>query len=565
MNILKQTLKIVLIVTGSIAFLILMTIGVLEYYMRFPEPVQKGDRINPASLNRMVLGENHFRVNNSWLRKNEYGIWEMYLEGAPYERGVTYGVLAKELMENQEVAFVEQIREMIPNEWMLRYLKYFIAWFNRDIYQYIEEENLQEIYGISHSFSDEFSFIGENYFRILNYHAAHDIGHALVDMNMVGCTSFAVNGPFSADSSLLIGRNFDFNMGDRFSEDKLIVFLNPDKGYKLAYYTWAGFTGVVSGINEKGLTVTLNAAKSKLPFSAKEPISLLAREILQYCATIEEAKTLAAKRQIFVSESLLIGSAAEQSASVIEKSPEKQDVYHLKNNLLVCSNHYQSPAFENDSTNIENMLQSDSKYRFDRMLELINQKIPLNYNEAAEILRDQRGLDDQYLGMGNPKAINQLLAHHAIIFKPESREFWISTQPYQLGVFLHYDLNTVFENAALMDKITSDNFLIPEDNFLKSEDYTRFEQFKISRNALQTSLLTGKSITLSTDQISEFIASNPESYITYQLLGDYFYRKQKKTEAVEYYKKALSKEVASLKEREAILKKMTSLPEALSH
>ncbi len=79
--------------------------------------------------------------------------------------------------------------------------------------------------------------------------------------------SFAANMGF-ADSSLIIGRNFDFYINDAFAEDKIVCFENPDKGYQFAYITWASMIGVVSGMNNQGLTVTINAGKSDIPYKA---------------------------------------------------------------------------------------------------------------------------------------------------------------------------------------------------------------------------------------------------------------------------------------------------------
>ncbi|GAA4439876.1 acyl-CoA--6-aminopenicillanic acid acyl-transferase [Ravibacter arvi] len=502
---------------------------------------------------REKVGPDHYRIGNNWLRKNRFGIWEMYLEGPPLERGLIYGKLARELVNEQEEVFVAQIRNMIPSEIWLKSLKYFVGWFNRDIDQYVQPENLQEIYGISRSFSDQFNFIGEPYYRVLNYHAAHDIGHALTDLNMVGCTSFAANHELSADSTLMIGRNFDFNMGDRFAENKLVLFLKPEKGYALASVTWAGFTGVVSGMNEKGLTVTLNAAKSDIPYQAKTPISLLAREILQYAANISEAIAIAAKRETFVSESLLIGSAEDGKAVVIEKTPSKMDVYDSKASLTVCSNHYQGPTLSRDPANLENIRESDSEYRFRRMRQLIDRNLPLTPGKSASILRDQLGMDDKFLGYGNPKAINQLLAHHAVLFKPAHRKMWVSANPYQLGAFVSYDLGKVFTPVTY---VTDSTGLLPADPFLVSAGYKHFESFKKTRNRITSHLMTGKPLVLSDREISDFIAANPESYAPYELLGAYFRQQKKYPEAAGYFRKALTKELPSEKDRKTLTRKL---------
>ena len=320
----------------------------------------------------------------------------MYVEGDGFERGVAAGKLTKELAEKQEIAFVRQIKLLVPSNNYLRFLKFFVAYFNRHLPDHIPEEYLEEIYGVSLYASDKFDYMAPKYYRLLNYHAAHDIGHALQDKNMtVGCTSFAAWKERSENGNLIVARNFDFYSGDEFAENKIVCFCKPKTGYKFAYITWAGFTGVVSGMNDQGLTVTINAAKSEIPTSAATPISIVAKEILQYSKNINEAFEIAKKRTTFVSESILISSVNDNAAAIIEKTPSKTNLYTENRDVLLCSNHYQSDLFKNDFGNNKNIIESSSLYRKIRLEQLVQKKPKLNYLNAAEILRDQKGINDK--------------------------------------------------------------------------------------------------------------------------------------------------------------------------
>jgi len=544
MNKSKGILKIALKIFGGILLSLLVLFIFFLFMIRVPTPSVNA-AITPATYSRIQIAKDYYKVNNSWLKRNEYGIWEMYLEGNAYERGVVYGVLAKELIEKQESAFVNQLNTLVPNKLYQFFLKGFVAWFNKDIYKFIPEENLKEIYGVSLSFSDKFDFIGPKYYRILNYHAAHDIGHALNDFNLVGCTSFAVNKKYSADSSLLIGRNFDFTLGDEFAANKLLIFIKPDSGYKFATYSWAGFTGVVSGMNEKGITVTLNASRSDIPYSSKEPISILAREILQYAKNISEAVAITKKRETFVSESILIGSGEDNKAIIIEKSPQKIDVFSSSSDLIVCANHYQGSLFHTDSMNINNIKNSDSEYRFERMNELIKTETPINYLKAIDILRNKQGLENKNIGYGNPKSLNQLVAHHSIVFKPKEGKMWVSTTPYQLGEFICYDLNSLFKNDT--DYIVQ-GLNVPADPFLQTNDFANYQAYKKMKQKIKMFTLAGVPFNLDKKTEMDFIQNNPNTYITYSVLGDYYLKTKDYASAKKYFLQSLNYDVASLNE-----------------
>lgn len=501
-----------------------------------------------------------YTCNSSWLQHSTSGLWEMYVTGSPFECGVANGKLSRRLIYEQEDAFVSRIREMIPSDSYLKFLKYFIYWFNRDLDEYVPDEYLQEIYGVSLSASSQYDFIGSGYHRMLNYHSAHDIGHALQDLAMVGCTSFGAWGNSTSDGSLIIGRNFDFYMGEKFAKNKIVCFEKPEKGYPFMMVTWAGMIGSVSGMNLAGLTVTINAAKSEIPMSARTPISILAREILQYAGNIQEAFDIAKKRQTFVSESLLIGSARDQCAAIIEKSPATTALVMSRENHIICTNHFQSDEFRDDPLNRKNIRESASMYRFRRMEQLISKKKPIDVIKAAAILRDQKGWDDRSIGMGNEKAVNQLIAHHSIIFMPGKRLVWVSQGPWQSGSYICYDLNEIFNTFGALKQrtvIEKAGLNIAADSFLGTTDYIKFLQYKIMRDSLQQLMKDYNVGVLNSSFFDEFTEINPDYYEGYALAGDWFMMNKKPGTALDYYRLALKREIPVLAEREKIIRNMS--------
>lgn len=501
------------------------------------------------------INDSTFTYNQNFLTKNKQQLWELYIKGNPLQLGYNNGALTKDLMQKQEEIFFSKVESFVPSKFKQKLLKTFLKWYNRKMYLNVREDYQAELYGLSQYSSDQYDFIAPRYLRNLYLHGAHDIGHAMQDLAMVGCTSLAVWNENTEDGDMLIGRNFDFYVGDEFAQNKLVEFVEPKEGIPYMSVSWPGMIGVVSGMNKEGITVTINAGKSRIPLTAKTPISLVTREILQYAKNIEEAIAIARKRNVFVSESILVGSAYDRNAVIIEVSPKNFGIYKVQNtSKVLCTNHFQSEVYKDDKRNQKQIEESHSTYRYEKLQELLQEEKKLNPMKMASVLRNRSGLKDKSIGYGNEKALNQLLAHHAVIFSPEKKLVWVSSNPYQLGEFVCYDLNKIFSGELLKPGDLSKPALnIPRDPFADSEE---FENYEVSRMLSKevNEAADGRDIAFTDGFFPYYQSLNPDFWKVYFLSGKYHYHKKEYSEAKAEFEKALTKEITTVPDRKMIEK-----------
>jgi predicted choloylglycine hydrolase len=498
-----------------------------------------------SNIQRIALNNHFYKADDSWLLKNKHGLWEMYVAGDAIERGNKIGVLSKELIAKHEDAFVEYIKNIIPSGFMLNFLRVGMGIYNRSLGKYIPEENKEEIYAISRHASSKHKWIGNNYQRMMYYHSTQDIGHA---MQFMGCSALAVWGDKTQDGHLLIGRNFDFYAGDKFSEDKILLFVNPDKGYKHAFVTWGGMIGVISGMNERGLCVLVNSTPSDIPFSSATPVTILARRILQYAKNIDEAVSIAKNSKTFISEQFIIASAADNKAITIEKTKKSQAIYSPSTPYMLCTNHFQSEELASKKNNEKNF----SQYRMDRMSELLDSTKLFTPRNMVAFLRDKKGKNGIDIGLGNANSINPLIAHHSIVLHPDSKTLWISTSPYQEGAFLAYNLNKFFDEAVnpKTNGLSIEELFIPANHDFINDKMDNYNFYKYSINTPVQSF---------NRDIELFINSNPEHYRTYEYLGDYYAYNKIADKAREYYLLSLQKVIPNENERLKIFEKLNDI------
>jgi hypothetical protein len=221
---------------------------------------------------------------------------------------------------------------------------------------------------------------------------------------------------------------------------------------------------------------------------------------------------------------------------------------------LVCSNHFQSAKYAKDKRNIKHRRDSHSQYRFDRMTELLNLSPKMNPFLLAEILRNREGIQNSALGFGNEKALNQLLAHHSVIFKPESRIMWVSSSPYQLGAYTAYDLKEIFSsNRNHLKSNAIDSLLIDKDPFQFSTAFLNYEAFRIVDRKVDEAL-KNKDGSFSVNDIVAYIALNPNYWVAHFKAGLLYEQASDFCNAKWAFERALQKEITTVSDRENVKK-----------
>lgn len=473
-----------------------------------PPAIDANHPILSKTIETTADGYKH--LGESYMGKRD-GILRMVLKGDPFSLGYCNASLAQDLIEEQETSLFELIQHYVPSRTALWLLKKYVLLRNRNLPSFVPHDYQVEIYGISLGYKDPFPDLYPLYHRMLNYHAAHDISHAVMDSRLIGCTSFAAWDKATSDGHLLLGRNFDFNAGRCFDENKIVILFKPDEGLEFISVAWPGMIGVVSGINEEKIAVTVNAANSADSRTVGMPVSLLIRDVMQRARTLQQAFKIIADSHVFVCDSYLIADGETGQAAVVEKTPLRCAMRNSEQDYIICSNHFLTDELKDDEKNLGYMKEGTSVTRYERMEKLVRTNHgSLAPKLAAEILRDRMVQKSGKPALGNDAAINPFIATHSVIMDVTDGIIWVSSSPHQLGKFIPFSLEN-FEQPKGASQIAADAAI-------NNGQYDRFLESKSLLSRAQ-SLLKKNRTSESKPLIRKARELNPTWHLPFLLLG----------------------------------------------
>ena len=207
----------------------------------------------------------------------------------------------------------------------------------------------------------------------------------------MGCSTLIAEKDRSATGGVLFGRLFDWVPTKGLPERTAVVVLKPEKKHAFAMVAITPITGLVSGMNDAGLCVTINeialkSAKDKSAFDWGGVPTLLAfRRVLEECGTVDEAEKLMKGMKRTTAACMTV--ADEKGGAVFEITPKSVERRAANKGVCCCCNDFLCDALatiEKPCPRLEKLLaaeQGDDKLGvadvFDRLHSVNQQKTTL--------------------------------------------------------------------------------------------------------------------------------------------------------------------------------------------
>ncbi|HEX4053521.1 MAG TPA: C45 family peptidase [Tepidisphaeraceae bacterium] len=130
----------------------------------------------------------------------------------------------------------------------------------------------------------------------------------------MGCSTISLPPEASPDGVARFGRNLDFpSLGILDARSAFFIY-HPAGRYSFAAIGWPGMIGVVSGMNEYGLSLACMEVPRSPRLPTAMPYTLLYRTILERCRTVDEAIDLLNRTPRQTANNLMLMDAAGNRA-----------------------------------------------------------------------------------------------------------------------------------------------------------------------------------------------------------------------------------------------------------
>jgi len=287
------------------------------------------EAIIPFNMLKGVIHNRGFKLSPFVPRKTGggsleilHGVPVLRVKGTPGEIGWQYGTL-----------LAPQIQELYD-----RYLGIFAGRHEHDLALAREMEP-----HIPLRFLEEIRAYGEA--SGLGYDRAL-IGACFLDIHKIAaCSTFCVRDASSMTGEVMLGRNLDFPSLGIAHQSNMLVIVEAENRRPIVSVTWPGFLGLISGMNDVGLTFSMMLVygHTRSDHLKGVPFALHYRDVVERCETVKDAQREFEALQYSVGNNAMMADAT-RDAAVFELHPHSVGVIRNDSGfpVLRCTNHFRT-------------------------------------------------------------------------------------------------------------------------------------------------------------------------------------------------------------------------------
>ncbi|MGE0707941.1 MAG: C45 family autoproteolytic acyltransferase/hydrolase [Planctomycetota bacterium] len=264
----------------------------------------------------------------------------------------------------------------------------------------------------------------------------HGPSRRIASRAVPACTTLAVWGRASATGEVLHARNFDFPGSGVWERHPAVVFCAPREGLRYGFVTTRGAdVPGVSAFNEAGLCLTSHTRFHKdASLIQGRGIVDLCHEIVRRARTLDEALRIARARPAASTWGLVISSAAERRAFLLEITSRAVEVVEPRpgEDFLANTNRYVSPSLQSGQVAPAAGFVKNSDGRL-CVARAWGQRGGLSVEDLGNFLASDEDPDVSGATRTAGGTVAQAITVHSVVIQPEAQAVHVSVGPVPTG------------------------------------------------------------------------------------------------------------------------------------
>ena len=333
-----------------------------------------------------------------------HGVWVMNLYGSRTEMARQHGQLIKDRIADTALPFfANKIHNAIKQTYIIKDFPALTAptlaaidfWVTHPLRRVLPHEDREVMKafaaGARYPLSDALNAavvpdVGQ-WLTTTIFHKNNVLDGAFGEVGTFGCSSFVIPGT----NGFVHARNLDYESYGIFDKNAVVIYFHPDKGAQT--YTSISSLGIhtagITATNESGITIELHQTFVSAVSRTGTPIISTTERAIREAHTFDEALRILESAKYAGSWALVVSSARENRAAVVEVSADGAEIREMSGKYLVMTNHVLTSLMKKRefSVNYSSYVETHERYNLiDRVAREMSEAGRLDAQSAIDLI-----------------------------------------------------------------------------------------------------------------------------------------------------------------------------------